>query len=289
MSHCQSPRQAEASAADPILDAPIDDVHESQSTANPPQQAPPPSTRGASSESSGVSQRFLDALDLVGDELKLLQGVGARKIDVLIFKGYEFRCDRWSDRAKNVQRWCCRHAAKFKCKAKFKLHVPNLEDITDGSSVVDAIDHNHEPIQTDSFGLANISVLKDTSKDVNDAGPSTSSAHAISQLDENQFSFDFNEDNVNVQVHSSPIRIPAADIDVVRCTSPSWAHLPFPDHSGEQPPTTPTREEPAVPEVGATSIFVDTSQCDARGYRIKARRKLIPVGPDASHPSTSDV
>ena len=84
-----------------------------------------------------------------------------RKIDVVVYKGYEHRCDRRSDRERYSQLWKCRYATKFGCKGKFRLEVMDLNNIEADSVITNAVDHNHAPFSIDSYGLTRVSTLPD--------------------------------------------------------------------------------------------------------------------------------
>ena len=80
-------------------------------------------------------------------EFQLFQGVGPRKIDVITYRGFEYRRDRGSQRYKFNQRWVCRHASKMECKGKFKLFVSDPASFPKDTSITLLCDHNHEPVQ----------------------------------------------------------------------------------------------------------------------------------------------
>ena len=80
------------------------------------------------------------------DELLLFQDVGPRKIDVIVYKGYEHRRERGSQCHKYNQKWVCRHAKKTKCKGKFKLTVRDLTNFLEEASITSFCEHNHEPL-----------------------------------------------------------------------------------------------------------------------------------------------
>ena len=188
---------------------------------------------------------FETFLDTFCDELSFHTEVGRNKIDVILYQGFEFRRDRLTEKQKTDQLWVCRHAGKFKCKAKVKLHVPHLDDFTRGSSVTQAVPHNHQPYILESYGRANISVIESahTSTDQADASDSElRSNHAISQLSAADFSADFDEVNLDAVARSSPI--------APRVLRPAQAA------HGDQ-------------AIDITTILIDTSQEDARGFRLQ--------------------
>ena len=255
-----------------------------------------------SKESSGISNGFLERLDVLSEEIHLQREMGQRKIDILMYRGYEHCCDRRADRLKYVQHWRCRYAVKFKCKGGFKLDVVNLDDIEADSIVSCVKDHNHDPYSIDSYGLANVSELPDVDQSQPSAPEDSENSHAISQLDEGEFSWDFGLGGLSTRVQSSPIRTALTDIYVISCTPPI-------DAAGDvevepEPATTPDEEEqqrasttpiPAVVapettgEMNASTVLVDTSQFDARGYRVQAYRdpRRISQGSDNPQPPPS--
>ena len=248
---------------------------------------PPPRGEGAqSSESSGVSQSFLESLNVLSEELNLQRGVGVRKIDVLNYKGYEYRCDRATERSKRTQRWCCRYAAKFGCKAKFKLDVADLDDIVTDAVVHSEVPHNHGPFQIESYGLANVSNLQGSGANQSSIATPLDDSHAISRLDEQEFSQDFGSGNLGARTQSSPIRAAGIEIDVIDITS-AGPIASFPAREFDEDvagatssPATTQSAAPSNPNVNAigatadlTTVLVDTSRCDARGYKFQAYRE----------------
>ena len=265
--------------------------------------APQPGGEAAGSrESSGISHEFLERLDVLSEEIRLEREIGRRKIDILMYRGYEHRCDRRSDRFKYVQHWKCRYAAKFKCRGGFKLDVVDLEDIEADSIVSCVKDHNHEPYSIDSYGLANVSELQDFDESEPSAPEDSENSHAISQLDDGEFSFDFNLNGLGTRVQSSPIRTARTDIYVISCTPPVDVEEdatadPEPaaasaDEEQYQAKTTPNPAVVASATTGdpdASTVLVDTSQFDARGYRVQAYRdpRRVSLGSDFSQPPPS--
>ena len=133
--------------------------------------------------------------------MELHRDVGLRRINVLIYKGYDLRLARSDDRVKERQTWICPHAKKFNnCRARLKLEVRDLLNIIPGATVVDFVEHNHDPKVMNSYGLAVERTLPDTPTDVEGAAnfdhatPSqhgTTSLHAISRLSARDFKDDF--------------------------------------------------------------------------------------------------
>ena len=263
--------------------------------------APQPADAAGSKESSGVSHEFLERLDVLSEEIRLEREVGHRKIDILMYKGYEHRCDRKADRLKHVQLWRCRYAAKFKCRGGFKLDVVDLDDIESDSVVSCVKDHNHQPYTINSYGLANMSELIDTDVQPSDL-EETEHSHAISRLDEGEFSRDFGPDGLEARIQSSPIRTARTDIYVITCAPPVDDLDDMEEtQDAEAAPlnqaqllATPSTFPPAMGLAASTdpdisTVLVDTSQFDARGYRVQAYRdpRRISQGSNASQPPQS--
>ena len=173
-----------------------------------------PETAGAATsnlpgkeESSGSLESFMQSLDTVNEEVELLRGVGVRRIDIIVHMNYEYRRDRASEAEKLSQRWVCRYAGKFKCKGKLRLKARDLINFAVGATVSDLQEHNHSPYRVNTFGLADItevgsdhSSIRSTITDDTDA-----SNHAISQLNEGDFSTDFGQGNMESRARSSPV------------------------------------------------------------------------------------
>ena len=253
----------------------------------------------ASGPSSGISNGFLERLDVLSEEIRLERERGRKKIDILMYKGYEHRCDRRADRLKFVQHWKCRYAIKFKCKGGFRLDVVNLEDIEADSVVSCVKDHNHAPYSIDSYGLADVSELQDIDQGESSAPEDSENSHAISHLDEGEFSMDFGPGGLGARVQSSPIRTARTDIYVISCTPPVGADGDSEDEpepaaaptTQEQPSANNTSNPAAVASAAAvdpdaSTVLVDTSQFDARGYRVQAYRDLrrASQGSDITQP-----
>ena len=218
---------------------------------------------------------FETFLDTIHDELQLHRDVGRRKITVILYRGHEFRRDRHAEETKPVQLWVCRHAGKFKCQGKFKLHVKDLQRITVGATVTDYAGHNHKPYSMDSYGLADVSAIPSvktetdslpkaqdgdnqtrpsadqpsTSAGVPAAGSSDDPAETVgkspcncrslSRLSLGDISADFGQENMDSRVRSSPTGL--------RVLQPADS------------------EEPG-PTLDLTTVMVDTSQTDTRGF-----------------------
>ena len=152
--------------------------------------------------SSGSIETFIDVLH---EELELHYNVGRNQMDVITYREYEHRKDRRAEALKYEQLWVCRYAGKFRCPGKFKLLVRNLDDILADARLKDWRDHNHDPYRiSDTNSTAN-RIIKDEPTDSeapDESENDVSSTHAISRLDESQFSRDF--ENLNAGTHSSP-------------------------------------------------------------------------------------
>ena len=159
-------------------------------------------------------------------------------MDVIVYNDFEFRRDRKDEERKPIQRWVCRQAHKHRCKGKFLLTVPDLENPTVGSTVDRYVDHNHIPDARD-FETS-------TAQSDNDEShiPNSDDEHAISRISEGDFSRDFGEAAWERRLKSSPVlggRVQA---------QPSDPEL-----------------DPSI----ASPSFVDTSQRDVRGFVIAKR------------------
>ena len=239
----------------------------------------------ASGPSSGISNGFLERLDVLSEEIRLERERGRKKIDILMYKGYEHRCDRRADRLKFVQHWKCRYAIKFKCKGGFRLDVVNLEDIEADSVVSCVKDHNHAPYSIDSYGLADVSELQEIDQGESSAPEDSENSHAISHLDEGEFSMDFGPGGLGARIQSSPIRTARADIYIISCTPPVDTDGDSEDEpesaadpaiqgqpSANNTPNLAAVASAATADPDASTVLVDTSQFDARGYRVQAYR-----------------
>ena len=181
-------------------------------------------------------------------QLRLFTNVGNRKIDIIIYKNYEYRRDRRQMSQRRVQRWVCRHAQKHDCKSVLKLIVPNLEDPSNGSSVDHHTEHNHYPDPRDFDA-------EESNNDESHNHPGSDNAHAISRISEGDFSRDFHEEALEDKLQSSPIA-----------------------HRLNQP--RPTSHVDEAGASGTSASFVETSQRDVRGYVVhKKKGKQIVSAP----------
>ena len=215
------------------------------------QSHPPPQAlldEWISPQKTNSLENFLDVLEA---ELQFRQDGNKRKTDVLIYQGYEHTRDRLADKQCPTQYWHCRHKHKYKCKARLTLRVTDLEDITRGAAVDNFTPHCHPPYRMKSYGTTNVSALHTTdgseaniTADVYD-----SSNHVISGLSEGELERDFNQDILDAKACSSP----AEEKRSLR------------------------RLEDDASQIGAgggssveiTTLMLDTSQIDARGYPFK--------------------
>ena len=291
---------ATASPSEPLTSAPAPGSQVREEAATPALQAN--GDAAGSKESSGVSNGFLEGLDVLSEEIKLHQGMGRCKIDVLLYKGFEHRCDRRADRERYSQIWRCRYAAKFGCRGKFRLEVMDLENIEADSMVTNYVDHNHLPFSIDSYGLTNVSTLPDYEQSSLSVNETSEQSHAISHLNEDEFSMDFDPEGLGSRIQSSPIRTALVDIQVISCTPPmddsveEAASMPAPEPVPMLAPVLVPRSAceifsaatPVVPttDLDVTTQLVDTSNFDARGYRVQAYREVRrdSVGQDESQP-----
>jgi len=181
-------------------------------------------------------------LDVASEEFQLLDNVGKRRINVLLFRGYEFRRDRDSERHKTTQRWVCRWARKFDCKSKLKLTVQDIQDIRVNATINLIREHNHDTHRPESYGVADFTEIHEQS--------TTASEHYETGLSD--ISRDFNRQALEARARSSPI-----------ATS-----------SGRRP------EAGKDLHTDLTDSLVETSQKDVRGYPIHAfRQRLKEPGP----------
>ena len=295
---------AAASPSEPLTSAPASDrLSREGAAASAPQAI---GEAAGSKESSGVSNGFLERLDVLSEEIKLHQGMGHRKIDVIIYKGFEHRCDRRADREKYSQVWRCRYAAKFGCKGKFRLEVVDLDNIEVDSVVTNYVDHNHLPFSIDSYGLTNVSTLPDNDQSSFGANGTSEQSHVISRLNEDEFSMDFDPEGFGSRIQSSPIRTALVDIQVINCTpsvddsdeaAPHPAPEPTPMLAPQLVPASVPEATPGAPaardqpDPDLTTHLVDTSNFDARGYRVQAFREVRrdSVGQDESQPPTNPL
>ena len=175
----------------------------------------------AAPNDSDSLESFKQALDTAEEELVLLQNVGRRFIDVIRHQNFEYRRDRAAVRFRDDQKWVCRYATKFRCLGQLIIKVRDLENFMDGATIISMRDHNHDPLRLNTFGAVNVvDVFTDESSatgtatedeghdDRGAAAQDVSSAltdHAISQLNEGDFSMDFGPGNMDEKARSSPV------------------------------------------------------------------------------------
>ena len=143
---------AAGSAAAAVFTAPTSAAKASISAALAPSNVPAAETDTPPAEKSELTplEKVLKSpqtADLTDGEFQLFPDVGPRKIDVIMFRGFEYRRDRGSQKYKFNQKWVCRHANKTECKGKLKLNVRDPARFPQDTSVTSLCDHNHEPIQ----------------------------------------------------------------------------------------------------------------------------------------------
>ena len=127
-------------------------------------------------------------------------------------------------------------------------------------------------------------------------------SHAISQLND-EFSVDFSFDGLSTRVVFSHTHS-RADIYVVSCApsvdaeedatadpEPATASANEEQHQAKTTPNPAVAASAATGDPDASTVLVDTSQFDARGYRVQAYRdpRRISLGSDISQkpPSSS--
>ena len=239
---------------------------------------------------------FEEFLDTVNDELQLVKDSGRKKIDVILYRGHEFRQDRAAEAEKPVQLWICRHSYKYKCKGKLKIRVVDYNNFIEGATVQQYVGHNHNPHQIEPTSLVDVSIISDqsgiqtndTSRDV--AAPlspvisdpeatspkrpthgsevsvkeedmhDTRDSHAISRISDRSIAADFTEGNLDSRVRSSPV----GDLRTMRPAAP---------------------DEAASPSLDLTTVVIDTSQKDTRGYTV---RKFVPCQREKPEEDSSD-
>ena len=248
-----SPKQDNSFTAQPPVGSPLPSMGLSpQDVAAPP---PTPATTDSQSPSSEVSASgrhslasnpgevivgtstltdtddgenlddFLQFLDTADEELVLREGVGRKKIQVILHNGYEYRRDRVAERMRKSQNWVCRYASRTRCKGRIKLNVVDLNNFMEGASISDPRVHNHSPYRVNTHGLADVT---EVTTDDSGAGGHTSdddtlSSHAISQLNEGDFLTDFNPDNLGHKSSSSPVRRSHISSEFLNSSNPASA------------------------------------------------------------------
>ena len=157
---------------------------------------------------------------------------------------------------------------------------------------------------TIQHGLANVSELQEFDESEPSAPEDSVNSHAISQLNDEEFSVDFGFDGLGTRVQSSPIRTARADIYVISCTpsvdaeedatadpEPATASASEEQHQAKTTPNPAVAASAATGDPDASTVLVDSSQFDARGYRVQAYRdpRRISLGSDISQkpPSSS--
>ena len=220
---------------------------------------------------------FETFLDTIHEELQIYHDVGRRKITIITYKGHEFRRDRASEMHKPIQLWVCRHAHKFHCSGKFKLHVRDLERVTVGATVENYVSHNHLPYRIEPCGLVDVSVISSVKTEANSSSPTpriprnqtsppndanesraedidegataanACNCNGLSRINIGDISADFQGERINSRVRSSPI-----------ASTSAWQPAP---------------DDEAGPTLDLTTVIVDTSKTDTRGFTI---RKFIP-------------
>ena len=183
-------------------------------------------TVGPEAERSGDLADFEDFLDTAAAEIKLLSGVGHRSIDIILRSGFEYRRDRHTEKTKLSQLWVCRYANKFKCKGKLRITTRCLDTFPLGAEVLQLKEHSHPPHRVNTYGWGSVTEVHTSDASTDDNTHSTSSAHAISQIDEGEFSADFDEEIITSKRKSSPAtsatRSPSSiDRDLSAARSPS--------------------------------------------------------------------
>ena len=228
-----------------IVDEPQASISTLDSARSPANLLPTPNKAKLSSSEEAD---FCYFLDLFSEEIQLQKGIGG-KPDVAIYKGYDMRRERPSNCRDIDQWWVCRHKVKYTCDGRMKLHVKDLNDITEDSHVIEYFEHNHEPFRMSSYGHAKVSVLsrRSDNEDISDRNPTSN----LSNINSGDFSGDFGSERMN----DLPSSTPADD---------------------KKP------EEGAIAHNSSdfTDTFIDTSRKDVHGYTIrKASRRLRGLAP----------
>ena len=240
-----------SSLADPAAD-------NNEDSPEPPNYEPCCGAAAASvsQDHNNSSPKSLDSLenfiDVIHGEMQFFQQMGDKHIDILRYREHDFRRNRLSERHKTTQRFICRHTGKFKsCKAKLKLTVTNFDNIVDGCIIEEYVPHDHEPYRAKSYAYSGAAELSDVFAAQGSDFSSIaefSNPNEIVHIDTCQLSQDFEEENLNDIIKSTP--------------APPNRRLTLASH-GEK-----------APSVEIVSLMVDTSQVDARGYRIRQNMKF---------------
>ena len=261
------PHVPRSSASDLPLAHPSHDVKPSEdATARPPLQV----DEGESPQNTDSLENFIDVLS---EELQLREKGENRRTDVLIYQGYELTRDRPGDRSRHNQYWHCCHKARQGCKSRLTLRVRDLENITKDAIIQNFVPHCHPPYRMKSYGTVEVSVLQSTDGSLGNATADGKSSHAISQLNEGDFEQDFNQENLTSKA----------------CSSPTIGNRRMLQHD-------PTQSLPgAHASVDITTLGLDTSQVDARGYPItrfipckRTYRDRSPIGQREEDDDSSD-
>ena len=204
-------------------------------------ESPSRADEGKSPQNTSSLESFLDVLN---EEIQLQEKGEKRRTDILIHQGYEHMRDRPGDRSNHNQYWHCRHKAKQKCKARLTLRVKDLNNITKDATIDNFVPHCHPPYHMKSYGTAEVSVIHSTDASLGNATADGTgkSNHAISQLSEG----DFNQDNLISKACSSPA---AGKRSTLQHDPTQSAHM-------------------MGSSVDITTLGINTSQVDARGYPI---------------------
>lgn len=182
-------------------------------------------------------------------EMELRKGVGTRKIDILVFRGHELRLDQARDSQSLTQTWRCRYYHRHKCNARLKLLRNNLHDI-EGATVLSLVGHN-QACQSDPFTINDSAIKNPQLNDTlsNSESASKEDVHAISMISDGDISRDFGPEELDARVRSSPVPL-------------------------EQSRQSEGSLKP--PLVDATTLALDTSSVDIRGYPVTKFVKAHP-------------
>ena len=196
--------------------------------------------------SPNSTNSLLNFFDVMEEDTRMqfFTRMGEKNIDILRYRDYDLRRNSLAERRANIQRFHCRHNRKFKgCKGKLKLRVADPDNLVETCEVLDYVHHNHDPYRMKSYGHINVTELSDIQaqgtafNNVSDF----SNPHAISLINTGELSDDFQASNLNDKVRSTPMPPP-------KCLKLSGGK---------------------GPSVEITSLCIDTSQKDVRGYTIR--------------------
>ena len=182
-------------------------------------------------------------------EMELLTGVGTHNIDILVFRGHELRLDQAKDSKSLTQTWRCRYYHRHKCKARLKLLRNNLHDV-EGATVLSLVGHN-QACQSDPLTINDSAIKNQQLNDTlsNSESASKENVHAISMISDGDISRDFGPEELDARVQSSPV--------------------PLEQSRQSEDPLKP-------PVVDATTLALDSSSVDIRGYPITKFVKAHP-------------